>query len=103
MTTWGKFIRKPELTGLRLDRVPSGDGDEITLGAAASPASGPVLLLLHGLEGGVRSHYVGGIWDAARQRGWQPRILLFRTCDGRMNRARRTTSGETTASIGFAI
>jgi predicted alpha/beta-fold hydrolase len=97
MTTWGKFIRKPELTGLRLDRVPSGDGDEITLGAAASPASGPVLLLLHGLEGGVRSHYVGGIWDAARQRGWQPRILLFRTCDGRMNRARRTYhSGETT-------
>jgi predicted alpha/beta-fold hydrolase len=97
MTMWGKFIREPELTGLRLERLPSGDGDEITLGAADSPASGPVLLLLHGLEGGVRSHYVGGIWETARQRGWQPRILLFRTCDGRMNRTRRTYhSGETT-------
>jgi predicted alpha/beta-fold hydrolase len=40
---------------------------------------------------------VGGIWAVARESGWQPRMLLFRTCDGRMNHARRTYhSGETT-------
>jgi hypothetical protein len=97
MTMWGKFIRRRELPGLRLERIPAGDGDDLTLASAASPASAPVLLLLHGLEGGLRSHYVSGIWRVARQRGWQPTILLFRTCDGRMNRARRTYhSGETT-------
>ena len=97
MTMWGKFVRQRELPGLRLERIPAGDGDELTLASAASPASAPLLLLLHGLEGGLRSHYVSGIWDAARQRRWQPTILLFRTCDGRMNRARRTYhSGETT-------
>jgi uncharacterized protein len=93
---WGKLIRRPDLAGLRLTRIPTGDGDDLTL-AASESLPGPVLLLLHGLEGGLRSHYVGGIWDVARRMGWQPRILLFRTCDGRMNRMRRTYhSGETT-------
>ena len=97
MTMWGKFVRHRELPGLRLERIPTADGDDITLASAESPASAPVLLLLHGLEGGLRSHYVSGIWAVAQHRGWQPRVLLFRTCDGRMNRARRTYhSGETT-------
>lgn len=97
MTMWGKFVRHRELPGLRLDRIPSGDGDDLTIASAESPSSAPVLLLLHGLEGGLRSHYVSGIWRVARQHGWRPTILLFRTCDGRMNRARRTYhSGETT-------
>ena len=97
MTMWGKFMRRRELPELRLERIPLPDGDELTIASAASPTTGPILLVLHGLEGGVRSHYVGGIWGVARQKGWQPRMLLFRTCDGRMNRARRTYhSGETT-------
>ena len=94
---WGKFMRRRDPHVFKLQRVPTPDGDEVTLASAVSPTSGPMLLILHGLEGGVRSHYAGGIWAVARQRGWQPRMLLFRTCDGRMNRARRTYhSGETT-------
>jgi predicted alpha/beta-fold hydrolase len=97
MTMWGKFMRPRDLNEFVLERIPTGDGDEVTLVSVSSPTPGPTLLLLHGLEGGLRSHYVGGIWAVARQKGWQPRMLLFRTCDGRMNRARRTYhSGETT-------
>lgn len=97
MTMWGKFVRKRELPDLEYERIQTPDGDEITLAAPASPSAGPVLLLLHGLEGGERSHYVAGIWEVARRKGWRPLLLLFRTCDGRMNSARRTYhSGETT-------
>src|SRR5512139_3635842 len=97
MTMWGKFFRRPELSGHRAERIPTGDGDELTVLSADATSSGPILLILHGLEGGIRSHYIGGIWAAALARGWQPRLLLFRTCDGGMNRARRTYhSGETT-------
>ena len=79
------------------------DGDEITVASSVSSTSAPILLLLHGLEGGVRSHYVGGIWAVAREKGWQTRMLLFRTCDGRLNRARRTYhSGETT-DLDFVV
>ena len=96
MTMWGKFVRPRDLAELQLERIPTSDADEVTLASALSPTTGPVLLVLHGLEGGLRSHYAGGIWSVARQRGWQPKMLLFRTCDGRMNRARRTYhSGET--------
>ena len=97
MTMWGKFMRRREMSDVSLERIPTDDGDELTLAASTAPTSGPILLLLHGLEGGMRSHYVGGIWSVARERGWQVRMLLFRTCDGRMNKARRTYhSGETT-------
>ena len=97
MTMWGKFVRHRALGEVQFDRIPTTDGDEVTLASASTPRTGPILLMLHGLEGGVRSHYVAGIWDVARRSGWQPKLLLFRTCDGRMNSARRTYhSGETT-------
>lgn len=97
MTMWGKFLRRTELTGVKLERIPTPDGDELSLASDATRRSGPLLLMLHGLEGGLHSHYVSGIWSVARQRAWQTRMLLFRTCDGRMNAARRTYhSGETT-------
>lgn len=103
MTMWGKFIRRGEPGGVEYERIPTPDGDEITLASSTNPPAGPVLLLLHGLEGGVRSHYVSGIWDVARRKGWQPKMLLFRTCDGRMNTARRTYHSGETSDLDFVI
>lgn len=103
MTMWGKFVRKSELTGVDFERIRTPDGDELTLASDSTRKEGPILLLLHGLEGGMRSHYVGGIWAVAREAGWQTRMLIFRTCDGRMNNARRTYhSGETT-DLDFVV
>ena len=100
---WGKFMRPRDMNAFQLERIQTTDADEITLVSATSRSNGPILLMLHGLEGGLRSHYVGGIWAVARDRGWQPKMLLFRTCDGRMNKARRTYhSGETT-DLDFVI
>lgn len=97
MTMWGKFFRKSQLHDVLVERIATPDGDEISVVSDRERRSGPTLLLLHGLEGGMRSHYVAGIWAVARERGWRPTMLLFRTCDERMNRARRTYhSGETT-------
>lgn len=100
---WGKFFRRRQTGDVKLDRLATEDGDEVTLATAIMPSLGPQLLLLHGLEGGMQSHYVGGLWSQARLRGWQPRMLLFRTCDGRMNKALRTYhSGETT-DLDFVV
>jgi uncharacterized protein len=77
------------------------DGDEIELrrlqpgGAGAS--HGGRLLVLHGLEGTIRSHYLRGLLALAHERGWAADALIFRTCNGEMTRARRLYhSGETT-------
>jgi uncharacterized protein len=103
MTMWGKFIRRGALGDVEYERVQTSDGDEITLASSKAPSVGPILLLLHGLEGGVHSHYVSGIWDAARRKGWQPKVLLFRTCDGRMNAARRTYHSGETSDLDFVV
>lgn len=103
MTMWGKFIRRRELAAVEYDRMQTPDGDEITLASSTAPGAGPILLLLHGLEGGVHSHYVSGIWDIARRKGWQPKMLLFRTCDGRMNKARRTYHSGETSDLDFVV
>ena len=96
-------MRPRDLSEFQLERIPTSDGDEVTVASALSPASGPVLLLLHGLEGGLRSHYAGGIWAVARKKGWQPKMLIFRTCDGRMNRARRTYHSGETSDLDFIV
>jgi predicted alpha/beta-fold hydrolase len=78
-----------------------GDGDEIELHRLEP--EGPVaphrgrLLVLHGLEGTIRSHYLRGLLTLAQKRGWAADALIFRTCNGEMPRARRLYhSGETT-------
>jgi predicted alpha/beta-fold hydrolase len=56
----------------------------------------PQLVLLHGLEGSARSHYVRGTLAEAQQRGWGATLLLFRSCGATLNRTRRFYhSGET--------
>jgi predicted alpha/beta-fold hydrolase len=77
------------------------DGDEIALHrlephGAGTPHRGR-LLVLHGLEGTIRSHYLRGLLALACDRGWAADALIFRTCNGEMPRARRLYhSGETT-------
>ena len=56
----------------------------------------PRLLLLHGLEGGLHSHYARALFREARARGWGADLLLFRSCGPTPNRLPRTYhSGET--------
>ncbi|MGH7677639.1 MAG: YheT family hydrolase [Gemmatimonadaceae bacterium] len=73
------------------------DGDSLELHHVAAAPAAPRILLLHGLEGSPRSHYVGGILAAARVRGWGVTLLVFRGCGATPNLARRFYhSGETT-------
>lgn len=98
MTIWAKFGRKRSLPPLRFERWDTLDGDQVSIGRLSAAADdAPRLVVLHGLEGSERSHYIGGILAEARSRGWGADLLLFRTCDGRSNDARRSYhSGETT-------
>ena len=55
-----------------------------------------MLLVLHGLEGTDRSHYVAGLFGQARARGWRAAVLWFRSCSGELNKlARFYHSGDT--------
>lgn len=96
-TLWGKFVRRPPITPMRVERWDTPDGDFLDLHRLDAPRGRPRLLLLHGLEGTPRSHYARGLVAEARARGWAADVLVFRSCGADPNRALRFYhSGETT-------
>jgi hypothetical protein len=103
-TMWGPFFRGRRLS-FRRERVTTDDGDFVDvdwLDAHASPDA-PVLLVLHGLEGSSRSHYVGGLLAGARRRRWRGAALNFRSCSGEMNRLPRLYHSGDTGDLDTVI
>jgi predicted alpha/beta-fold hydrolase len=103
-TIWGKFGRRQPMVHDRLERWSTPDGDHLTLARVGTPRPGvPHLLLLHGLEGKLTAKYAHGLLGQAKARGWSGDLMLFRSCDGEMNSARRMYhSGETT-DVDFVV
>lgn len=103
-TIWGKKGRRQLAVHDRIERWTTPDDDHISIARAGVIRPGiPHLLVLHGLEGTVRSNYAQGLMAQARKRGWSADLMLFRSCDGVINRARRLYhSGETT-DIDFVV
>jgi len=95
-TMWGKFLRKRSRPPLATECIAAPDGDLIEIRHLETGERGVRVLLLHGLEGGEHSHYIGGALDQARRRQWGASLLVFRGCGSVPNTARRFYhSGET--------
>lgn len=102
-TLWGKFLRRQPLRPTRVERLDTPDGDFLDIHHVDAVAGAPILVLLHGLEGSVRSHYIQALLGEASRRGWRAAVLIFRSCGDEINRTRRFYhSGETT-DIAFAV
>src|SRR5215210_3363852 len=95
-TLWGKLFRRQSRAPTKVERWDTPDGDFVEVHRLAGPTRGPRLILLHGLEGTVRSHYAQGLLGEAARRGWAADLLIFRSCGSEMNRTKRFYhSGET--------
>lgn len=96
-TLWGKLFRRKEPAATALERWDTPDGDFVEVHRLSAASGRPRLLLLHGLEGSIRSHYAQGLLNEAARRGWGADLLIFRSCGSELNRTRRFYhSGETT-------
>lgn len=102
-TLWGKLARKLPPAPTRLERWDTPDGDFIELHRIAGDAGAPRLVILHGLEGTIRSHYAQGLLHEANRRGWGADLMIFRSCGSEMNRARRFYHSGETSDIAFVI
>lgn len=91
----------------RVERLDTPDGDFIDIHHLDAPlgsrSTAPVLLLLHGLEGTIRSHYIQALLGEARRRGWRAGVLIFRSCGGELNRTRRLYHSGETSDLDFAV
>lgn len=95
-TLWGKLFRRQPTAPTVLERWDTPDGDFLELHRLAGRPYHPRVLILHGLEGSIRSHYAQGLLNEAARRGWGADLLIFRSCGTEPNRTRRFYhSGET--------
>jgi uncharacterized protein len=94
-TIFPNRLRPRPRISFRRERIDLPDGDFLDIDWTPR-RSGPVVLLLHGLQGSSRSHYAAGLARAIDRAGWRAAVMHFRGCSGEPNRlARSYHSGET--------
>jgi predicted alpha/beta-fold hydrolase len=102
-TMWGKFARRSPRVRTTVECLVSPDGDNIELHHVPAASNAPRVLLLHGLEGSPRSHYVGGVFAQAQSRSWGATLVVFRGCGSAANVARRFYHSGETADVAFVF
>ncbi|MBR9727709.1 hydrolase [Shewanella intestini] len=80
------------------------DGDFIDLDWLGEPINGqPILVLVHGLEGSVASHYARRMLTHAQQLGLTAVVHHHRSCSGEPNRLLRSYHSGDTEDIAFTL
>ena len=93
-TVWSALVRRSRPVPLTRERLELPDGDFLDIDWTGE--SGPIVVILHGLQGSSRSPHVQGLLGAFHRRGWRGAVMHFRGCSGEPNRLPRTYhSGET--------
>jgi len=94
---WSPLFRRPPQVAPKSERWDTPDGDFIGIHTIEGRTDAPQVLLLHGLEGSIRSNYMIGMMRAFSELGWSVTAMEHRSCSGELNRTRRMYhSGETT-------
>lgn len=94
-TLFASLVPRSFQLSIRRERIELPDGDFLDLDWVGQ--RGPIVLILHGLQGSIRSKYARGLLQAIQRRGWRGALLHFRGCSGEPNRLPRGYhSGETT-------
>lgn len=78
------FFRRPQLE-LRRERLELPDGDFVDVDWTTGK-TGPIVIVLHGLEGSVRSRYACNIMRRIHDMGMRAALPHFRGCSGEPNR-----------------
>jgi len=101
-TLAGKFLRPERELPVSRERWDTPDGDFLDLDLLPD-TGGPVVLILHGLEGHTRRPYVRNAFYALREAGLVPVGLNFRACSGEPNLKLRTYHSGETSDLGFVL
>jgi predicted alpha/beta-fold hydrolase len=119
-TLWPSLSRPRPRPDLTRRRIELADGDFVDL--AIGHGNGPRVLVIHGLEGGLESHYAATLVARLEHDGFQPIFLFLRGCSDEPNRLDRAyhsgatedlaevlavlgtdPQGPPTAAVGFSL
>jgi predicted alpha/beta-fold hydrolase len=100
-TIWPVLCRRRVPLKTRRERVELPDGDFLDVDWVGG--DGPIVIVLHGLQGSAESNYARGLLREVEARGWRGAFMHFRGCSGEANRLPRSYhSGETSDIDWFA-
>ena len=101
-TLWAGLVRRRPTITIHYERVTLPDGDFVDL-AFAPDNGGPVVLLLHGLQGSIQSRYACGMLNSLHRAAYHPVLLHFRGCSGAVNKQTRLYHAGETGDPAYII
>ena len=101
-TLWPVMFRKRSAPDLSNQRFELSDGDFVDL-CWSRKTNRPVVIVLHGLEGSLHSHYAGSLMLALEKAGFMPVLMHFRGCSGEPNRLPRSYHSGDTGDIAQVV
>ena len=106
-TLWPVFFKRRHKLELLNEQVDLEDGDFVDLcwskSTSTSDTVKKVVLVLHGLEGDINSHYINGILYRLEQSGFRPVLMHFRGCSGRVNKLARAYHSGDTGDLAYIV
>ncbi len=101
-TLWPTLFRRGPRVALAAERLELPDGDFIDLHWTAG-TTGPIVIVLHGLEGCSRSPYARGMLATLTRIGLRGVVMHFRGCSGEPNRLARSYHSGDTADLAHLV
>lgn len=100
-TIWPTLMRPRKRLSVEWERIDLMDGDFIDL--AWSRNGGPLVLLIHGLEGSLDSHYATPMLQSLNQTGFSVVFMHLRGCGREPNRLPRSYHSGATEDLAEVI
>ena len=102
-TIWPLLLRQRRYPPVKTERLELPDGDFIDLVWTRSEGNNPIVVILHGLEGSYRSHYVPGLLRQLQSAGFRCVVMHFRGCGGQPNRLDRAYHSGDTGDVAYLV
>lgn len=96
------FFRKVSQLKPRRERIELPSEDFLDLDWVGE-GDGPIVLVLHGMAGSLRSPYANGLMQKIQQRGWRGVIMYYRGTSSGPNRLHTHTHLGETESVDYVI
>lgn len=101
-TLFASQVRHAPALSTRRERIELPDGDFLDVDWLGQ-GSGPIVIVLHGLTGSIRSKYARGLMKAIAARGWRAVLMHFRGASGEPNRLARSYHSGDTGDFDFFV
>ena len=101
-TLWPYLFRRMPRVELRRERLELPDDDFLDLDWTGN-GHGPIVIVLHGLEGSSDSKYARGLLKAVHEHGWRGVAMHFRGCSGEPNRLPRSYHSGETGDLAYVV